>query len=137
MKGVRRLAADNFILLGTILLCAPSSYAVNTAALSEHPVRVFVGVAANYLPWILVTRCVFLYHFFATVPFLLLSTVYLFFLLEQENRRIAWIKWAWLGLAVVYFVLLYPAISGLPTSYGYAGFLENVLPASILYYGWV
>ena len=97
----------------------------------------FVGVAANYLPWVLVTRCVFLYHFFATVPFILLSTVYLFFLMEQEDRRIAWIKWAWLGLAVVYFILLYPAISGLPTGYGYAGFLENVLPASILYYGWV
>ena len=97
----------------------------------------FVGVTANYLPWVLVTRCVFLYHFFATVPFILLSTVYLFFLLEQENRRIHWVKWAWLALAVVYFILLYPAISGLPTGYGYAGFLENILPASILYYGWV
>ena len=95
----------------------------------------FIGVTANYLPWVLVTRCVFLYHFFATVPFILLSTVYLFFLLEQENRKIYWIKWAWLGLAVVYFVLLYPAISGLPTGMGYAGFLENVLPASLLYYG--
>ena len=101
-----------------------------------HPI-LFVGVLANYLPWVLVTRCVFLYHFFATVPFILLSTVYLFFLLEQENRRTAWIKWAWLGLAVAYFILLYPAISGLPTGYGYAGFLENVLPASVLYYGWV
>ena len=101
-----------------------------------HPI-LFVGVAANYLPWVLVTRCVFLYHFFATVPFILLSTVYLFFLLEQENRRMHWVKWAWLCLAVVYFILLYPAISGLPTGYGYAGFLENVLPASILYYGWV
>lgn len=100
-----------------------------------HPI-LFVGVAANYLPWVLVTRCVFLYHFFATVPFILLSTVYLFFLLEQENRKIHWIKWAWLGLAVVYFILLYPAISGMPTSVGYAGFLENVLPSSILYYGW-
>lgn len=97
----------------------------------------FVGVAANYLPWVLVTRCVFLYHFFATVPFILLSTVYLFFLLERENRRMHWVKWAWLCLAVVYFILLYPAISGLPTGYGYAGFLENVLPASVLYYGWV
>ena len=97
----------------------------------------FVGVTANYLPWVLVSRCVFLYHFFATVPFILLSTVYLFFLLEQEDRRTYWIKWAWLGLAVVYFILLYPAISGLPTDYGYAGFLENILPASILYYGWV
>ena len=105
----------------------------------KNPVHsiLFVGVAANYLPWVLVTRCVFLYHFFATVPFMLLSTVYLFFLLERENRKIHWIKWAWLGLAVVYFILLYPAISGLPVSKGYAGFLENVLPASILYYGWV
>ena len=101
-----------------------------------HPI-LFVGVAANYGPWVLVTRCVFLYHFFATVPFLLLSTVYLLFLLEQENRKIYWIKWAWLSLAVVYFILLYPAISGLPTGFGYAGFLENVLPASVLYYGWV
>lgn len=101
-----------------------------------HPI-LFVGVAANYGPWVLVTRCVFLYHFFATVPFILLSTVYLFYLLEQENRKIYWIKWAWLSLAVVYFILLYPAISGLPTGYGYAGFLENVLPASVLYYGWV
>ena len=101
-----------------------------------HPI-LFVGVLANYGPWVLVTRCVFLYHFFATVPFILLSTVYLVFLLEKENRRISWLKWAWLGLAVVYFILLYPAISGLPTSYGYAGFLENVLPASVLYYGWV
>ena len=83
------------------------------------------------------TRCVFLYHFFATVPFLLLSTVYLLFLMEREERRIHWIKGVWLALAVIYFILLYPAISGLPTGYGYAGFLENVLPASILYYGWV
>ncbi len=105
----------------------------------KNPVHaiLFVGVLANYLPWVLVTRCVFLYHFFATVPFILLCTVYLFFLLEQENRRIYWIKWVWLAVAVVYFILLYPAISGLPTGYGYAGFLENVLPASILYYGWV
>ena len=101
-----------------------------------HPI-LFVGVAANYGPWVLVTRCVFLYHFFATVPFLLLSTVYLLFLMEREERRIHWIKWVWLALAVIYFILLYPAISGLPTGYGYAGFLENVLPASILYYGWV
>ncbi|MBQ7278398.1 MAG: glycosyltransferase family 39 protein [Clostridia bacterium] len=97
----------------------------------------FVGVLANYLPWVLVSRCVFLYHFFATVPFILLSTVYLLFLMERENRRLGWLKWAWLSLAVVYFVLLYPAISGLPTGMGYAGFLENVLPASYLYYGWV
>jgi dolichyl-phosphate-mannose--protein O-mannosyl transferase len=34
---------------------------------------VFVGILANLLPWVLVTRCTFIYHFFATVPFIILS----------------------------------------------------------------
>lgn len=96
-----------------------------------------VGVLANYLPWVLVSRCVFLYHFFATVPFILLASVYLLKHLEEGNSRWRRIKWIWLGIAVVYFVLMYPAISGLPTPMWYAGFLENVLPTGYLYYGWV
>ena len=67
----------------------------------------------------------------------MMAAVYALWQWEEREPRIAWIKWAWLALAVVYFILLYPAISGLPTGKGYAGFLENVLPASILYYGWV
>ncbi len=96
-----------------------------------------VGVLANYLPWVLVSRCVFLYHFFATVPFILLATVYLLCHLERQNSRLRMVKWVWLGLAVVYFLLMYPAISGLPTPMWYASFLENVLPTGYLYYGWV
>lgn len=96
-----------------------------------------VGVLANYLPWVLVPRCVFLYHFFATVPFILLASVYLLEHLEEGNSRWRRIKWIWLGIAVVYFVLMYPAISGLPTPMWYASFLENALPTGYLYYGWV
>lgn len=96
-----------------------------------------VGVLANYLPWVLVSRCVFLYHFFATVPFILLATVYLLKHLEEGNSRWRCVKWIWLGVAVVYFILMYPAISGLPTPMWYASFLENVLPTGYLYYGWV
>ena len=97
----------------------------------------FVGVAANYLPWILVDRCVFLYHFFATVPFILLSAVYLLYTLEQRGAVGKNWKWVWLGVAIVYFILLFPAISGIPTGFTYASFLENTLPAGYLYYGWV
>jgi hypothetical protein len=35
----------------------------------------------------------------------------------------------------VFFILLYPAVSGLPTSWGYAGFIEHVLTVfSKVYY---
>lgn len=97
----------------------------------------FIGVAANYLPWILVDRCVFLYHFFSTVPFILLSGVYLLYTLEERCEIGRKAKWIWLGVSVAYFILLFPAVSGLPTSFAYASFLENTLPGGYLYYGWV
>lgn len=97
----------------------------------------FIGVIANYLPWMLVDRCVFLYHFFATVPFILLSAVYLLYTFEERQAVSGKVKWIWLGIAFVYFLLLFPAISGIPTSFSYAGFIENTLPAGYIYYGWV
>ena len=110
-----------------------------TGKLKKAPVHLilFIGVAANYLPWILVDRCVFLYHFFATVPFILLSAVYLLYRLEEQGKVGKYVKWIWLGIALVYFILLFPAISGIPTGFGYAGFIENTLPAGYIYYGWV
>ena len=106
----------------------------------KHDVALWVlliAILANYLPWVLVTRCVFLYHFFATVPFMILAGVYYFGYLEKRYPKIWWLKWLWLGLAVLYFILIYPAISGLPASKGYAYFLEYFLPGGWLYYGWV
>lgn len=103
----------------------------------SHALRLLlVGIAANLGPWILVTRCVFLYHFFATVPFIILCAVSLLYNLEQQNPSLSKVKWIWLALSCVYFILLFPAISGLPISHTYASFLENTLPSTYLFYGW-
>lgn len=88
---------------------------------------IFVGILAGLLPWTLVTRCVFLYHYFSTIPFMLLATVALLFYFEQRYPKLKPVKWIWLGIAVLFFILMYPAISGLPCSYGYAGFIEHIL----------
>ncbi|MCL2695731.1 MAG: glycosyltransferase family 39 protein [Clostridiales bacterium] len=94
-----------------------------------------VAVLANLLPWVFVTRCVFIYHYFATLPFMILAALYLLYQLEQKGRRIAWLKWAALAVAVVLFLLMYPAISGLPMPRWYAWFLEYCLPTGNLMYG--
>lgn len=88
---------------------------------------IFVGILAGLLPWALVTRCVFLYHYFSTIPFMLLAAVALLYHAEQAYRQLKNVKWVWLGLAALLFVLMYPAISGLPSSWAYAGFIEHVL----------
>ena len=96
---------------------------------------VTVGILAGLLPWALVTRCVFLYHYFSTIPFMLLMTVLLLFYVEKKHPRTAWFKWAWLIAAAVIFFLMLPAVSGIPVPYGYAKFIENVLaPFGKVYY---
>lgn len=83
-----------------------------------------VGVLANYLPWVLVTRCTFAYHYFATVPFIILCTGYLLRDMEVRHPSVARLKWLWLGISVALFVLFYPVISGLAAPEWYTHWLE-------------
>lgn len=94
-----------------------------------------VAIAANYFPWMLVTRCTFAYHFFPTLPFMILAAVLLIQKLEEKKSLPGWIKWAWLGAAFVYFCLMLPGVSGISMSRKYAAFLEYVLPCGYLFYG--
>lgn len=96
---------------------------------------VFVGILAGLLPWALVTRCVFLYHYFSTIPFVMLLTLLLLSYVEKKYPRTSWFKWAWLIASAILFLLMLPAVSGIPVPYGYAKFIENVLaPFGKVYY---
>jgi len=83
-----------------------------------------VGLGANFLPWVLISRCTFIYHFFASVPFILLITVYALSKKEEEDESYGKIKWIWMAAALLLFVLFYPAISGFEVPRGYISFLE-------------
>lgn len=84
---------------------------------------VILGICANFLPWLLVTRCTFAYHFFATVPFIIFAAVYVLKYFEDRNPKLAPIKWIWLCAAVVLFAMFYPVISGVPVSSDYIKWL--------------
>jgi dolichyl-phosphate-mannose--protein O-mannosyl transferase len=70
----------------------------------------------QWLPYVFISRCLFLYHFYFNVPFLILATVY--FLNNSwgtKRGRMIWL--AYLILVAALFVLFYPVISGNPTPY--------------------
>ena len=93
------------------------------------------AIAANYLPWTLVPRCTFQYHFFTTFPFVVLAAILFLQHLEERGEVSAKIKWIWLGAAAAYFLLLLPAASGIPMPRLYAQFLEYALPSAQLFFG--
>ena len=96
-------------------------------------VLLFAAVAANYLPWTLVPRCTFQYHFFPTAPFMILCGVLLVQHLEERGEITGRVRGCWLIAALVYFLLLLPACSGIPMPSAYAYFLEHILPTGLLF----
>lgn len=79
------------------------------------PLYLTVSFASQYVPWIFIARSTFIYHYFASVPFLILCTALAFDAIEKRSRRAYKITlWCTLGLAAVLFLCFYPIISGYP-----------------------
>ena len=86
---------------------------------------VVLGFAAQYLPWVLVPRSTFIYHYFASVPFIIICTVMFVEWLRGRSRKAARVFTGVLvGAALLLFVAFYPLESGLPTLRSYAGLLR-------------
>ena len=84
---------------------------------------------AQFLPWVLVSRCTFLYHYFPSLWFaaaaLALAAAHFY------QRRPVLVKRLCIGLAVaagLFFVCYYPVISGLPVAESYVNALR-ILPS--------
>lgn len=85
---------------------------------------IWIAFLAQYVPWMLVTRETFLYHYFAMVPFVILAIVYVGSIVEQKWPRFRFIRYAYLGAAVLLFAMFYPVLSGMEI---YSGYVEHVL----------
>jgi dolichyl-phosphate-mannose--protein O-mannosyl transferase len=76
---------------------------------------VVVGFLSQYMPWMLIQRSTFIYHYFASVPFIILATA-IFFEWLRRTRHEIYIRAVWIygAAALVLFVLFYPLMSGTP-----------------------
>lgn len=79
-----------------------------------------VGLLAQFVPWMLIKRCVFIYHFFASTPFLIIMIVYSFKDLEERFGWFKHISNAFVVLCGLLFAAFYPVLSGLPISKTYS-----------------
>ena len=85
---------------------------------------VLAALLFQYLPWVGINRLVFIYHFFSTVPFLILCIVATLKSLELAYPRLRALTWVYLGIAAGLFILFYPVLSGLQVSQTYVAELK-------------
>ena len=72
-----------------------------------------VGFLSAYLPWVLVSRLTFIYHYFASVPWIIIATALGLKYLARHHRRLAYALAAVLSIAAIaLFIGFYPLASG-------------------------
>ena len=82
------------------------------------------GYLTEFLPWVLVPRTMFIYHYFASVPFFVLAIVMYIRQWESakpENRKATLV---YVAIVVALFALFYPVLSGLPIPVWYERILK-------------
>ena len=102
-----------------------------------------LGLGAQFLPWVLITRATFAYHYFASVPFIILLTVYWFrylvdeapitreSLIKSRSARMVWV-YGYVIACVLLFAMFYPLLSGATIPIWYAK-LCKWLPTWVLF----
>ncbi|MBQ8072481.1 MAG: phospholipid carrier-dependent glycosyltransferase [Clostridia bacterium] len=94
------------------------------SALDTNLVFLLVGFLAEYLPWMLVPRGTYIYHYFASIPFLIFSITVCF---EQLHTRFPRFEkaaqWVFLAMALLAMILFFPYVTGIyaPVSWLDAG----------------
>lgn len=92
------------------------------------PAIVLIGMLAQFLPWVLVPRGTYIYHFFASIPFMILAfTLVIGWILERWPKVGRGILFGWLAVCLVVFIGFYPYASGMPAPYAWLDFMKQFL----------
>ncbi len=71
-----------------------------------------IGYLSQYAPWFLVSRIVFIYHYFPSVPFITVMLGYSMYKLADNNEVYKKASYVYTALAICLFILFYPVLAG-------------------------
>lgn len=96
-------------------------YTVYYSFKKKDKVGAFIIIAylAQYVPWILVPRLTYIYHYFPSVPFVIMMIAYCIKQLLHEYPKLKPYVWGYLVAALILFIMFYPVLSGMPVSKEY------------------
>ncbi len=85
---------------------------------------VIVAYFSQLVPWMLVSRCIFIYHYYPSIPFLILIIVFIIKKLETYNQNYKKYVNIYVLLCVFLFILFLPVISGFTSTNEYIDMLK-------------
>ena len=72
----------------------------------------------------IISREVFIYHYFATLPFVVFAIIYVLRYWEENYKWGKKATWIVVGVAILLFLAFYPALTGVPMSREWAAVIR-------------
>lgn len=96
-----------------------------------------IAYLAQYLPWMFVSRCTFIYHYFPSVPFVVLMLMYTALQLKDTlpEKKYYIVLGVYAACAFALFCMFYPVLSGHTISTGYVDTFLRWMKSWVLVYG--
>lgn len=82
-------------------------------------ILIWVGYFCQLIPWMIITRTTFAYHYFGCILFLVLAISFVFDELITRNSKNDKLVFGFTGLQIGLFALFYPVLSGVEASISY------------------
>lgn len=92
-----------------------------------------VGYLAQYMPWMGISRCTFIYHYFPSVPFVVLMIGYSIYKITENKPKLKIAAFVYTAAVIGLFVAFYPVISGYPTTVEYVKCLKWLKSWALLF----
>ena len=93
------------------------------------PLIIVIGYLANLVPWMLISRTQFNYHYFPSVLFLVLALCYVFSGFLERAPEKKWHVYGITAAAALLFVLFLPATAGYTVPVTYVDWVMKWLPS--------
>ena len=122
------VVATIYMIFYGITKLTPAEYIANMKKQRlAQPIRLFsgfdiamffiiVGFAAQYLPWVGISRLTWIYHYFPSVPFVVLIITWAFKHVIDRRPSLRVCAIGYVVIVAGLFALFYPVLSGLPIS---------------------
>ena len=102
-----------------------SIYLIIKAIRKKDKASLFIltAIVFTFLPFVFIGRAMFLYHYFAILPLIMLAVVLLLKDICEKWKKKA-IIYIYLALVIIFFIIYYPAVSGMYMPNNYFEFIK-------------
>lgn len=90
---------------------------------------ILIGYLAQLIPWLIISRVVFIYHYFPCVLFMVFALAHVMNTVwEREQGRYKLAVYGFTGAAILLFAAFYPVLSGVPAPEFYTKYYLRWIP---------